>query len=186
MGVSITYATDEWKWYGVTKRHDIGMHQDEKWASTCPDFTYRQIVCNHIYGVSLSKELRRKIVQEEIAQSPVVTKPVPCEKCQADGAIIKHGFRHNKNRDIQRYRCTNCIHKFRIRKSTRESKEGHSSTLPEFQRSVITKSLRSFAAILWNKAESRDNYQLGKEICRRCKTVCRFNRAEISKQNISC
>ena len=162
------------------------MHQDEKWASTCTDFTYRQIVCNHIYGVSLSKELRRKIVQEEIAQSPVVTKPVPCEKCQADGGIINMDF------DITKIAIFSAIYpqiaftNFGFDKSKHESKEGHSSTLPEFQRSVITKSLRSFAAILWNKAESCDNYQLGKEICRRCKTVCRFNRAEISKQNISC
>jgi hypothetical protein len=148
----------------------------------------------HVSSYSMQAHLRRLSIERAPAQNclgrnsppPFVTKPVPCEKCQAEGAIIKHGFRHNKNRDIQRYRCTIYIHKFRIRKSTRESKDGHSSTLPVFQRSVITKSLRPFAAILWNKAESRDNYQLGKEICRRCKTVCRFNRAEISKQNISC
>gem|GEM_PF-6733454 len=56
----------------------------------------------------------------------------------------------------------------------RKSKDGHISTLPVFQRSVITKSLRLIAAILWNKAKSRDNYQFSREIRRRCKTVCRF------------
>ena len=30
-GVSINYADDEWKWYGVTKRYDVRRHQDEEW-----------------------------------------------------------------------------------------------------------------------------------------------------------
>lgn len=111
--------SDAWKWYDVIKQygHNIGGHEDGEWTCTCPDFTYRHIICKHIYGVCLSKELRRKIVQEEIAP-PVVTKPVSLfniyEKCQAEGAIIKHGYRHNKNGDIQRYQSTNCNHKFII------------------------------------------------------------------------
>jgi len=96
---------------------------------TCPGFTYRQIVCKHIKCICLSKQFRCKIVQEEIVPPPVLPMPVPCEKCQAEGAIIKHRFRHNKNRDIERYRYTNCNHKFPIRKSMCESKNGHNNTL---------------------------------------------------------
>ena len=60
---------DESKCYEVIKKYgrNIGGHQKGEWTCTCPDFQYRHIVCKHVYAVSLSKELRQKIVSQNIA-----------------------------------------------------------------------------------------------------------------------
>jgi putative transposase len=111
--------SDETKWYDVIKEygHNIGGHEEGEWTCSCPDFEKRHLVCKHIYAVCLSKELRRKIISQDVLP-PVVTPPLSelniCDKCNSEHSIIKCGIRHNNYGDIQRYRCKACNHKFII------------------------------------------------------------------------
>jgi len=68
--------SDGWKWYDVEKRygHNIGGHIEGEWTCTCPDFEYRHLVCKHIYAVCMSKELRRRIVSQDVL--PTITTTV--------------------------------------------------------------------------------------------------------------
>lgn len=114
----------ETKWYNVEKEygHNIGGHVDGEWICECPDFQNRHTVCKHIFAVSLSKELRRKIVSQDVA--PIVSTPstIECEKCRSDEAVIKDGIRFNQHSTIQRYRCKNCNHRFIVNHGFEKSK----------------------------------------------------------------
>ena len=45
------------KWYDIVKKygHNKGGLQKGEWICTCPDFTYRHLLCKHIYAVTYSK-----------------------------------------------------------------------------------------------------------------------------------
>ncbi|MGB7955275.1 MAG: hypothetical protein WCF23_14950 [Candidatus Nitrosopolaris sp.] len=79
------------------------------------DFEHRHIVCKHVYAVSFSKALRRRIVSQD-AQLTITAPAIPeskiCDRCKS--AIVKDGLRHNKSGDVQTYRCKECNHKFII------------------------------------------------------------------------
>lgn len=75
------------------------------WYCACPDHVYRQMKCKHIRAVELSFILR-KIV----ASPPFVIQAINvqnCPVCQSDN-IVKHGVRHNKAGDLQRWFCNGC------------------------------------------------------------------------------
>jgi transposase-like protein len=106
-------------WYDVVRRYTTGradLRQEGQWTCSCPDFQYRKIVCKHVYAVGFSKELRRKIVSQDV--SPITIKSAQiaefsiCARCKSENSVIKYGVRHNQSGDIQRYRCKNCNHKF--------------------------------------------------------------------------
>ncbi len=77
------------------------------WICSCPDHMYRGVTCKHIYSVELSQNLR-KIVETQIVISEIAN---VCPQCKCD-QIVKHGIRHNKYGDIQRYSCLNCNKRF--------------------------------------------------------------------------
>jgi putative transposase len=111
--------SDETKWYNVTKEygHNLGGRKEGEWVCTCPDFETRRILCKHIYAVSFSKELRRRIVSQDV-MPPITAAVVPqsliCERCKSEDSIVKDGLRHNMSGDVQTYRCKSCKHKFII------------------------------------------------------------------------
>ncbi len=99
--------SDQTKWYHVTKQGE--------WTCSCPDFENRHIACKHIYAVSFSKELRRKIVSQDFSPpitAAVTPQSIVCERCKSENSIVKDGLRHNLSGDVQTYRCKNCKHKF--------------------------------------------------------------------------
>jgi putative transposase len=80
------------------------------WLCTCPDQMFRGITCKHIHAVEISFELRKKVA------SQIVIEPITingCPQCKSD-QVLKHGVRHNKYGDIQRYSCNNCYKRFTI------------------------------------------------------------------------
>ena len=87
--------------------HNIGGHEEGEWTCACPDFEHRHLVCKHIYAVCLSKELRRKIVSEDVIQSsiiPLSKESIECPKCRSS-EIGKDGRRFDKSGLIQKYLC---------------------------------------------------------------------------------
>jgi putative transposase len=78
------------------------------WLCSCPDQMFRGVTCKHIHAVEISFELRKKV------SSQIVIEPITintCPQCKSD-QIVKHGIRHNKYGDIQRYSCNNCYKRF--------------------------------------------------------------------------
>jgi putative transposase len=78
------------------------------WKCSCPDATFREQKCKHIFAVELSLEIRRRI---ETAKRIV---PLDYQSCLSCGSprIVKHGLLHNKNGDLQRYSCRDCGKRF--------------------------------------------------------------------------
>lgn len=72
------------------------------WSCSCPDFTYRQVKCKHQFAVEFSLQIRKTV------ESQIVIKPVnvqTCPICQTTDNVVRHGIRHNKSGDIQRFFC---------------------------------------------------------------------------------
>ncbi|HEV8405559.1 MAG TPA: SWIM zinc finger family protein, partial [Nitrososphaera sp.] len=120
--------SSEEAWYEVTKlyRHNLGGHQEGQWTCTCPDFQYRKIVCKHVYAVGFSKELRRRIVQQDVVQSPqlpIASQSVECPKCKLSQNVVKDGRRNNKNGAIQKYLCRVCDYRFIVNIGFEHSKK---------------------------------------------------------------
>jgi len=107
-------------WYDVVKEygHNLGGHKEGRYTCTCPDFQFRSLVCKHIYSVQFSKELRKKIVSEDVVQPLAIpsqeSKQIECLKCKTQDQIVKDGKRYNKCGEIQKYLCRNCGYRFII------------------------------------------------------------------------
>jgi len=74
------------------------------WICSCPDHVYRGVRCKHVYAVEFSLAIR-----EEVA-SQIVIQPINIHACPTcnSSKIVKHGIRHNKYGDIQRFFCKDC------------------------------------------------------------------------------
>jgi len=109
--------SDDSKWYEVEKKygHNLGGHQEGEWICSCPDFQFRHLVCKHVYAISFSKELRKRIVSQDVVGSvvPIINESIECKKCKSS-EIVKDGKRHNKSGLIQKYLCRDCGYRFII------------------------------------------------------------------------
>jgi putative transposase len=78
------------------------------WRCSCPDHTYREVKCKHIWAVQFSQAIRREV------RESVVIKPLDTTICTYCGSssLVKDGVRHNKNGDIQRFTCKSCGKRF--------------------------------------------------------------------------
>jgi len=72
-------------------------------SCSCPDYTYRGVKCKHVHAVELSYALRQEVENVVI---PEITLEC-CPTCKSEN-IVKHGVRHNKSGNIQRYSCKSC------------------------------------------------------------------------------
>ena len=99
-------------WYDIVHVKQDG-HLEGQWTCNCLDFIYRQIICKHLYAVTLWKQQQKNVVTQDVLPPilPISNEVSNCLKCKSE-SIIKCGIRHNKSGDIQRYRCKECNHKF--------------------------------------------------------------------------
>jgi len=85
------------------------------WTCSCPNHTYRDAKCKHIWAVELSTAIRQRVEVARISNQ--VIEPVAglsnCIYCGSDN-ILKDGVRHNKHGDIQKYVCRGCGKYFTI------------------------------------------------------------------------
>jgi len=114
-------------WYDVIRTYGKqSSHQEGEWTCTCPDFLYRKIVCKHVYAVGFSKELRRRIVQQDVVHSPqlpIASQSVECPKCKLSDMVVKDGRRLNKCGAIQKYLCRSCNYRFIVNIGFEHSKK---------------------------------------------------------------
>lgn len=110
-------SQSEGLWYDVIKRygHNIGGRQEGKWTCNCVDFVYRHQLCKHIFAVGYLKQLKKKIVSQNVVQSsiPTLDESIVCQKCKSSN-IVKNGKRNNESGTIQRYLCRDCKYRFII------------------------------------------------------------------------
>lgn len=95
--------------HGMYDVRNARMNETVGWICTCPDFTYRNIKCKHIWAVEFSAKLRELV-------KPRVIEPIDvhgCIYCKSD-RLIKWGIRHNKYGDIQKFSCKACGRYFTI------------------------------------------------------------------------
>ncbi len=78
------------------------------WTCSCPDATFREQKCKHIFAVELSLELRRRI---ENAKRIVPLDFQSCLDCGSE-KIVRDGILHNQSGDIQRFLCRACGKRF--------------------------------------------------------------------------
>jgi putative transposase len=100
--------------YEVKSQSGNGLYQvistEFGWACSCPDHMNRGLDCKHILAVQISFALRKKV------EASVVIRPVSvknCPKCKSE-SIKKHGIRHNKHADLQKFECKACGYWFTI------------------------------------------------------------------------
>jgi transposase-like protein/ribosomal protein S27AE len=79
------------------------------WICSCPDFQDRGNQCKHIWAVQISYNLHEEIVNQVI--SPLEMRN--CPNCGSSN-VMKHGIRHNKYGDIQRFTCKACRYRFTV------------------------------------------------------------------------
>lgn len=91
------------------KQYDV-ISTEQGWECSCPDHTFRQICCKHIHAVEVSIQIR-ETVKQQITINEINNHS--CPNCESIN-LKKDGVRHNKNYDIQRFKCKNCEKKFSI------------------------------------------------------------------------
>ena len=78
------------------------------WICQCADHVFRGVKCKHVWAVEFSFNVR-KAVQKEVVIQPIHSSN--CPKCNSS-EIVKHGIRHNKFGDIQRFSCKSCGNRY--------------------------------------------------------------------------
>jgi transposase-like protein len=126
--------------YDVTKAR---MNKTIGWICTCPDFTYREVKCKHIWAVEISKKLR------EVVQ-PRVIQPVDIHTCLycKSNELIKWGIRHNKYGDIQKFSCKSCGKFFTVNLGFERMKHNPQGITTAMQLYFSGESLRNVAKSL--------------------------------------
>jgi len=84
------------------------------WECDCPDYKERHLKCKHIQAVELWIKLKDRIENDTIELEDELTKTtqeIHCENCGSTN-IIKNGNRKTTDGIRQRYKCTNCNHRF--------------------------------------------------------------------------
>ena len=90
--------------YDVVRTDKFAM----RWICNCPDCMHRQVKCKHIWAVEFSEALRNKVKQNVVIEP---LSPSVCPYC-ASTKLVRHGLRHNKYGNLQRFTCKACRKRF--------------------------------------------------------------------------
>lgn len=94
----------------TTKSEYDVVSTESGWTCNCGDYRFRHICCKHVHGVEFSIKIRNEVRQK----NQVIIEQITCDKCPRcqSASIVKHGVRHNKTFDLQRYTCKDCKNRF--------------------------------------------------------------------------
>jgi putative transposase len=103
------------RFYKVASQSSNGMYDVVRtdkfaigWICNCPDFTYREAKCKHIWAVEISAALRNEVERHVIEPLNISV----CSYCGTSNSLVRHGLRHNKYGDLQRFSCKACGRRF--------------------------------------------------------------------------
>ena len=91
------------------KLHDV-ISTESCWSCSCEDHQFRRVSCKHIHAVEISLHIRGEVERKTIINEVSTNH---CRSCDSEN-IVKCGIRHNKNHDIQTYKCNDCKKRFSI------------------------------------------------------------------------
>jgi transposase-like protein len=91
------------------KQYDV-IATEKGWECSCPDHIFRNVCCKHIHSVEFSLQIR-ETVKQQVTINEIHSES--CPNCKSNN-LKKDGIRHNKNYDIQRFKCNECNKKFSI------------------------------------------------------------------------
>jgi transposase-like protein len=125
--------------YDVTRTKSFAIG----WICTCPDFTYRQVKCKHIWAVQFSLKLRAVV-------KPTVIEPIEVDACVycKSKAIVRDGQRHNQFGNIQKWNCRSCGRYFTINMGFERMKHNPQGVTTAMQLYFAGESLRNVAKSL--------------------------------------
>jgi putative transposase len=139
------------KFYKVASQSGNGMYNVSRtkafaigWICDCPDFTYREVKCKHIWAVEFSVKLREAV-------QPRVIEPIgdvhACIYCHSD-QIVRDGLRHNQYGDIQKWNCKLCGRYFTVNIGFERMKHDPQAVTTAMQLYFSGESLRNTAKSL--------------------------------------
>ena len=80
----------------------------KSWDCSCPDCTYRKVMCKHIFAVKFWIALKEKIDSDDVFKLyREFTEASTCRFCGSVN-LIKWGYRKNKNVKTPRFKCKDC------------------------------------------------------------------------------
>ena len=137
----------EERFYKVASQNGHGMYDVTKrqvggWLCTCPDFTYRNVQCKHIWAVQFSQAVRKAVESRVI--EPISFKA--CIFCQSEN-IIRWALRHNLYGDIQKFSCKSCGKFFTVNLGFEKMKHSPQAITTAMQLYFSGESLRNVASI---------------------------------------
>ncbi|MCJ8306750.1 MAG: hypothetical protein HRU07_06850 [Nitrosopumilus sp.] len=91
------------------KQHEV-ISTEFGWICSCEDHIIRKVQCKHNHAVEISLSIRKEV------KTNVILEPIQsnhCIYCDSEN-FIKWNVRHNKNQDIQVYKCKDCLKYFSI------------------------------------------------------------------------
>jgi len=89
----------------TTRKKYLIRKVNDSWICECPDFTYRKVVCKHIFCLIFWLRIKEKLKTKMIYPLTV------CQFCNSNN-LVKNGNRKNSYGNKQRYLCKNCNHTF--------------------------------------------------------------------------
>jgi len=93
----------------TNRKYDV-IAMESGWFCSCDDHKFRKICCKHIHGVEFSIKFREEVREKNKITINEIGYDA-CPHCKSN-KITKHGIRHNKHYDLQRYSCKNCKKRF--------------------------------------------------------------------------
>jgi transposase-like protein len=139
------------KFYRVASQSGHGMYSVTRtkafaigWICDCPDFTYREVKCKHIWAVEFSQKIREKVREHVVIQPLEIT---ACLFCQSSN-LKKFGVRHNKCGDLQRFLCADCHKTFSLNLGFERMKHNPQGITTAMQLYFSGESLRNTARSL--------------------------------------
>jgi transposase-like protein len=122
----------------------------EGWFCSCPDFTVRGVpACKHIFAVQFSLKIRETVKAEREKREVVIGQfnASSCLYCGSN-SLKKFGVRHNKDGDIQRFRCLACSKTFSVNIGFEKMKHNPKAITSAMQLYFNGESLRNVAESL--------------------------------------
>lgn len=88
-------------------KHDV-ISLESGWSCSCEDHYFNKICCKHVHAVEISINIHQK-VKDDVVISEVTLDS--CKYCNS-AQIVRMGIRHNKQHNIQMFKCNDCKRKF--------------------------------------------------------------------------
>lgn len=115
------------------------------WNCSCPDHTFRKICCKHIHAVEFSLTIRKTVEKQTVTIEQINISS--CPQCKSD-KIVKHGLRHNKYGNLQRFSCKDCKKRFTVNLGFEKMKFSPNTITSALQLYFTGESLRNVTKFL--------------------------------------